>query len=208
MVSIKPKTATDSEITLAVISKYKHIPDNLLSPVHAAEIITQLSQQGVTEYVNLLNVLCTSGCNISKLVLTELENSVTCKARRSEFAREVKRRDNSTCWVTGFTLQTEAAHIIPFATCIIDTMKYDVNNGICLDRRVHGLWDAGEIICVPDLTEKTIRFEIRNEHNRDELIKMVPELANMSQLPVTSGEMLDYFKARYYIDRNIDKLFY
>jgi hypothetical protein len=97
-------------------------------------------------------------------------------------------------------LQTEAAHIVPFACCITDTMKYDMSNGICLDSRVHGLWDSGQIICIPNVMGKTIRFEILNEADRDELIKMVPELANSDRIPVMDCEMLDYFCEKYRLD--------
>ncbi len=75
-----------------------------------------------------------------------------------------------------------------------------MNNGICLDSRVHGLWDSGQIICIPDIMGKTIRFEIQNESDRDELIKMVPELAIPVNIQVMDCEMLGYFCERYRLD--------
>ncbi len=202
MVSIEVATNnnTDFSVIRSVIRKYRHIPTNELSAGHAHEIISTLSQLGCVEYTNELSLRSTSGCNVSKLVLQELNRSALCKIRRAEFAKQVKERDYFTCWLTGFTLQTEAAHIIPFSCCITDTLKYDMNNGICLDSRVHGLWDSGQIICIPDIMGKTIRFEIQNESDRDELIKMVPELASPVNIQVMDCEMLGYFCERYRLD--------
>lgn len=201
MVSIEVATNnTDFSVIRSVIRKYRHIPTNKLSTRHAHEIISTLSRLGYVDYADKLSLRSVNGCNVSKLVLQELNMSALCKARRAGFAEAVKRRDNFTCWLTGFTLQTEAAHIIPFSCCITDTLKYDMNNGICLDSRVHGLWDSGQIICIPDIMRKTIQFEIQNESDRDELIKMVPELANPVSVPVMDCEMLGYFCERYRLD--------
>jgi len=199
-IEVAANNNSDFKVIRSVIREYRHIPENELSAGHAHEIIAKLSHLGYVDYTDELNLRSVNGCMVSKLVLQELEKTAQCKARRAGFAEAVKRRDNFTCWLTGFTLQTEAAHIVPFACCITDTMKYDMSNGICLDSRVHGLWDSGQIICIPNVMGKTIRFEILNEADRDELIKMVPEFANPVNIPVMDCEMLDYFCEKYRLD--------
>ena len=184
------------------IRKYKDIPVNELSMCHAQSIIQELSAMNIHDYTDELSLRISCGCNLSKLIFKALQDKTQQKVRRSEFATAVKRRDYSICWLSGFTLGTEAAHIFPFTSCISDKQRYDINNGICLDPRVHKLWDTGYLICVPDDETRTVKFQVADMDNiiqKTEIENMIPQLASHENM-IVSTEMFGYFKIRFQTD--------
>ncbi len=200
--SFAEETPSIFKVIREQIRKYKNIPANQLSMFHAQTVIHELSAMDIHDYTDELSLRISCGCNLSKLIFNALQETTQQKVRRAEFATAVKRRDNSMCWLTGFTLGTEAAHILPFASCMTDKQRYDANNGICLDSRVHKLWDSKYIICVPDDKTMTIKFRVRDMDNIDQKTKienMIPQLSSHENL-IVNAEMFEYFKIRFQLD--------
>jgi len=172
-------------------------------PEFGPQIIRALRAAGCVDYTQeLVARVEIMNCPISKVVLDTLTRTAEHTARNHKFADMVKERDSGRCQLTGQRANTEAAHIVDFARCSNDFARYDINNGLCLDTRIHKHWDTGLIRCVPDWDTMTIRFEIAeriSQEIRDEILTRDPELANPPVIPVNE-EMMEYVQERFELD--------
>lgn len=186
-----------------VFKHWRHIPVNELEN-HSQQILSELRTVcGRTVDITAeLVLLANAGCPISQVVLDALTRTSLHIARDHKFKMAVQARDAGVCQLTGLMACVEAAHILDFALCQTDTERYDINNGLCLDVKIHRLWDSGRITAVPDCDTRSIRFQIAdwlaNHHVRTELM-LIPELAVPRPIPV-SESMLYYFIRRFELD--------
>ena len=184
-----------------VFKRWRGMPEDELCDF-TPEILRELQAVcGGADITTELALRMNAGCQISRVVLDALNRTAEHTARNRKFADAVNRRDGGRCQLTSFRAYTEAAHILDFALCMNDIERYDINNGWCLDVKIHRLWDSGQILAVPDWDRQTIRFEIADwvpDNIRTELI-LIPELAKPHgiQVPV---EMLEYFTRRFELD--------
>jgi hypothetical protein len=185
-----------------VFRAYRQIPTEELSEF-GPQIIRELRATGCVDYTQeLVARVEIMDCPISKVVLDTLTRTAEHTARNQKFADMVKARDSGRCQLTGQRANTEAAHILDFARCSNDFARYDINNGLCLDTRIHKHWDTGLIRCVPDWDTMTIRFEIAegiSQDIRDEILTRDPEFANLPSIPVNE-EMMVYIQERFELD--------
>jgi hypothetical protein len=188
---------------IQVFKRWQHIPTDELEN-HNQQILTELRLvcgAGVDITTELV-LLSNAGCQISRTVLDALTRTSEHVARDNKFKSAVLARDGECCRVSGLIAYVEAAHIMDFALCKSDTERYDINNGLCLDVKIHCLWDSGRIVAIPDLDTHSVRFEIAewlaNPLIRAELM-LIPKLANPQPISV-SEPMLDYFTRRFELD--------
>lgn len=203
----------DMTITYAdikpVLAKWWRAPEEELK-INKHQIIQELAnvcgQQNLGNITVFLAGRALSGCQLSKFILDELTNTAEKTVRHGRFAEEVKARDGGRCRLTGNRKGIQAAHILDFALCITDAERYDINNGLTLDMKIHYFWDTGLIICEPDCDTNTARFRISefaelDSEDRAEIQYVLKSATSDCEVSIpVSDEMMVYISERYEID--------
>ena len=77
------------------------------------------------------------------------------------FKKDVKKRYNNRCIISGVSVTSQVCHIKPLNICD-DNEKYDVNNGILLRDDLHTLFDRHDIIIDPETHTVKVSDSIMN----------------------------------------------
>lgn len=192
-----------------VLAKWWNMSANNLIE-NSRQIIQELTiccggQQNLDYITDFLTARTHNGCKLSKIILNELTLTTTAhKVRKTQFAQQVNARDGWKCVLTGNHVGIQAAHILDFAECLTDTERYDSNNGLTLDMKIHYFWDTGLIICVPDCDTNTARFQISeintlSSETHTEIQYALKSTKDAISIPM-SDEMSAYIIMRYNLD--------
>ena len=80
----------------------------------------------------------------------------------NDYKKAIEERYGSACVITGINYPYEICHIKPFTDCNEDE-KYNINNGLILDRNLHKMFDDGIVKINPD----TLLVEIGDKIMKD-----------------------------------------
>ena len=193
-----------------VLAKWWRAPEEDIK-TNIQQIIQELAmicggQQNIGNITVFLAGRALSGCKLSKFILDDLTDTAEKTVRHGRFAKEVKARDGGRCVLTGNRMGIQAAHILDFALCMTDAERYDINNGLTLDMKIHHFWDTGLIICEPDCDTNTARFRISkfmglDSEDRAEIQYALKSATSDCEVSIpVSEEMMVYISKRYEID--------